>query len=1330
MKPKLSNGVWIYENERNVSPSDNSETKSRYQHFFSEEPRSGLHFTDSEQRSSSLEVNTNAQAQRAPLAENEGAIFKHPDHEFDQDSMLHFETDDIISRKSNLPSHSFFSISNNQNKRDIQGFKISQSPPSNTEKKAINNESNMVSFGGSNGENNAAYSRPSLDQNNFYREYPSLPISAKHKRNNNTMNSNKQNLSRSDQNNNIYNQKRLDNSASTKKSDTVDMETSKPYHQHLGHKILGGGSDDNDIIFDSVDNNQPLQSLWTSLENTPLSTDENHEPNNRDHENLIAGKVLGLKDGLVLKDQENGATNILLQNRSGLHYDNETTTNSARFQGANGNAVLSPNKVQDISQVENIVTEKRSQMVPTCSRFDPCKSCPNYVIVKVSPIKLTHKPYDVPTLGQSLLNKAIQVSSSSLETPDSTSSKRSSMQIPDSKYKSNKPQPIHNPYDVLTLGQTIMTESTNSSIQRNDVSHSVYDVPTKAQFILQEATTGPSLKHKLNSSYCAITQSILSIPIETPPSPADSDNELLIETSTSDNCPKFKERLPLTYALDASNRALNYINNGYPPSPKSEEKEDVYESSILYDKSPSAHIKLESIEGNTISFRNPENDTAYLSDRMPGSFDFLEVPPVIPAPDLYDSLPIIRISEKDEPSIHGQTACYSTVDPVQPESFSFMYASASSKMSDIEPSIYGQSPSFYPGETASSGLQNKYSINRISESEDNEIQGDQYNKRRDIIAMYHGNQDILDETYRPLQQYEKIRSTNEHMDVSDMSMAIPTPDTIDLDDFSFKIQKPEERDRENQELAYNEVLVPAEFDEDNVEEIHPEQVETVKVKNSFFKKISLTPQQALRFYNNHSSLIDLALATNPVGAAFVVTKDVNKQRLKNKKARLELAAEKAAHPERFIEEMQQHLSFKERIKNAPKGAVKMMNENQGYINAALAATPGGRALDAAKLANKYARRGVDSYTHACSLHAEGFKKTSQKFALDNIKSYTDPFIPSVSMPKTFSGVVNDKFSSFIPGHTTKTLDNTYDIPQTESPLAFNHDEYFMNTSINNETAATCSYQTLLNRNLSPIPQEGPMSIDIGELPSRTANNAKNNNKIRRATTDSIATKNYNEAPGRPVGPIKGNMDCAPKTVTPCTFNKDRSTGTNILEPNTSEHEIRTKSSVNPTNAKKDRKLKIITDPATMKSYTLYNCSETNVKKAANFDDSKNIYQNGNNKAGTSGQKKPKLHARLYSTPIMKDTISEDNSCKYENMDAQPDVREIPMKNGSIFVPIEAFDHANFTTYISGHLENRKGSLQKTMGRIVQNDKMKDSGDRMKLSGKTKIKVYQFKRKSL
>jgi hypothetical protein len=35
-----------------------------------------------------------------------------------------------------------------------------------------------------------------------------------------------------------------------------------------------------------------------------------------------------------------------------------------------------------------------------------------------------------------------------------------------------------------------------------------------------------------------------------------------------------------------------------------------------------------------------------------------------------------------------------------------------------------------------------------------------------------------------------------------------------------------------------------------------------------------------------------------------------------------------------------------------------------------------------------------------------------------------------------------------------------------------------------------------------------------------------------------------------------------------------------------------------------------------------------------------------------------------------------------------------------------------------------------MGRLVQNDKMKDNGDRMKLEGKTKIKVYQFKRKSI
>jgi hypothetical protein len=533
-------------------------------------------------------------------------------------------------------------------------------------------------------------------------------------------------------------------------------------------------------------------------------------------------------------------------------------------------------------------------------------------------------------------------------------------------------------------------------------------------------------------------------------------------------------------------------------------------------------------------------------------------------------------------------------------------------------------------------------------------------------------------------------------------MAIPVPETIDVDDFSFKIQKPEDRDRDNEELAYNEVLLPVEFDEDKVDEIHPEQVETVKVKNSFFKKVSLTPQQALRFYNNHSTLIDLALATNPVSAAFVVAKDVNQQRVTNKKARAEREAEMAAHPERFIQEEKPKLSFTERLKNAPKSAVKVMNENQGYINAALAASPGGKVLDAARLTNRYARRGVDSYTHAATIHSDGFKKAGEKFAFDNLKSYTDPFIPKMSVPKSFHGFNADSINSYIPGHGTKMMNTESDIPMSESPLVFDHTEYFMGSEVNkNGSSSSTNNRTLSSGVLSPIPQEDSTSAESSKLPYMANPFSRKNSKIRRATTDSVATTRDNGQTSEPImDPIIENRSSTLKTVTESTSTEYGGNITNSPEPNRKEHGSRTKSFTDPATTRKDKNIRVITDPATMKTYTLYNqpCrrnySETNLKKTVNFYESKNTYQKRNSKATNSKQKKPKLHARPYSTPTMKDTlVKEESPYNPGDLSVNNNVREIPMKRSSVFVPIEAFDNASFTSYISGHFENRKGSFQ-------------------------------------
>jgi hypothetical protein len=213
--------------------------------------------------------------------------------------------------------------------------------------------------------------------------------------------------------------------------------------------------------------------------------------------------------------------------------------------------------------------------------------------------------------------------------------------------------------------------------------------------------------------------------------------------------------------------------------------------------------------------------------------------------------------------------------------------------------------------------------------------------------------------------------------------------------------------------------------------------------------------------------------------------------------------------------------------------------------------------------------------------------------------------------------------------------------------------------------------------------------------------SRKNSKIRRATTDSVATTRDNGQTSEPImDPIIENRSSTLKTVTESTSTEYGGNITNSPEPNRKEHGSRTKSFTDPATTRKDKNIRVITDPATMKTYTLYNqpCrrnySETNLKKTVNFYESKNTYQKRNSKATNSKQKKPKLHARPYSTPTMKDTlVKEESPYNPGDLSVNNNVREIPMKRSSVFVPIEAFDNASFTSYISGHFENRKGSFQ-------------------------------------
>jgi hypothetical protein len=194
----------------------------------------------------------------------------HSIHEFDQDSMLHFETDDIVSRKSKEPVN-FLHTTNDKNQINTQGF----------EKKSTNYEPYIATFEDSNEKDEATYYCPTFNNITSYKGYP-------------TTTSSERILSRLDQSSN---QNCTDSSASGQKNDAVytTSTSNKPY-QHLTHKNLGGGSDNTAFIFDSADDSQSLQDLRTSLKNSSPSASENHKPN-RGHASFTARKSLRLDEG-------------------------------------------------------------------------------------------------------------------------------------------------------------------------------------------------------------------------------------------------------------------------------------------------------------------------------------------------------------------------------------------------------------------------------------------------------------------------------------------------------------------------------------------------------------------------------------------------------------------------------------------------------------------------------------------------------------------------------------------------------------------------------------------------------------------------------------------------------------------------------------------------------------------------------------------------------------------------------------------------------------------------------------------------------------------------
>jgi hypothetical protein len=266
------------------------------------------------------------------------------------------------------------------------------------------------------------------------------------------------------------------------------------------------------------------------------------------------------------------------------------------------------------------------------------------------PNEQSHVPYhnfDVPTREQVLLKDAIL-------TP------------PLGPVKETEELP-YQPHDVPTREQAMLKDAIltpplgpSKPAEAETVPYHAHDVPTREQAMLKDAIITPPPSESIEPEF-----------VEDSPYNVPTKGQSILEKSTSDSPPS-QELKNVTGMLP---NQLLYTSMPLPDPLKLDQEKPI-----------SRPDKLESIEGDTRDKSVPLMNNAVLSDVMPGSF-------VHSASEDHVS-GFEHSNDEDEPAIHGQHACFHTMDIVPPE-ITPKQVDHSFCGNIKEPSIHGQNPSFY-----------------------------------------------------------------------------------------------------------------------------------------------------------------------------------------------------------------------------------------------------------------------------------------------------------------------------------------------------------------------------------------------------------------------------------------------------------------------------------------------------------------------------------------------------------------------------------------------------------------------------------------------------------
>ncbi|KAI8891302.1 hypothetical protein K501DRAFT_299918 [Backusella circina FSU 941] len=871
----------------------------------------------------------------------------------------------------------------------------------------------------------------------------------------------------------------------------------------------------------------------------------------------------------------------------------------------------------------------------------------------------------------------------------------------------------HVPYhafDVPTREQALLKDAIltpplapSEPVENEHVPYNAFDVPTREQALLKDAILTPplapaKLAEDENVPYQphdvpTREQAMIKDAILTPP-PSESTKPELVEDSP--------------YNVPTKSQAiLEKSISGTPPSRELKNVSGMLPNQRLYTSMPlpnplkldqakpiSQPERLESIEGDTREKSVPLMRDTVLSDRMPGSFEHSAYEETFT-----DNVSgIEHLNDKDEPAIHGQHACFHTMDVVPPEITPKQVTH--SFCGDVkEPSLHGQNPSFYPDEGSS--VTNDISNKNLKNGQNNLGSLETPRENKSPTSALSGN---LNQDQSPVDGFVPIKgitrelkrenpvSTNQELNQGINHDGVTYRDFASQGAYDPAISQTNSNDLRNKGKqvadvtavehdiygnplrSYEQSQVPTGSSglDDKSQEINPE-----SSKDNGYVLGGQTPNNSKspNYQSGYPSAKSAAGAAAAVGASIGASKLFGRE----KKNQVTSTASDSYN----IDSNTQNL---EPISPAPLNKINKQNELLGFNKlekesnesvSSTRATTGKIVPDAV-----YIKRNEDEVKPRATYNEE----------LPN---------PVSTLPTTYPAVVEE--DAIHP--TSAPISNAAKLPPANKDYPARVDQ---NVSANSRPA-----DNVRRKSKGSIVMDKLRRLSLGGRKSSGSSNDIVVQDVERRPSAAEIYKNQqlkaqsekvNTKPSLDVNSAKNQTEIA----SPLAVTTEGYTSGQTTKPINIANEVPY----------------YVEDPRL--SSTGPQPQIDSNQKISRIPGVNNMYP-----SGTKPLKPGKtVFVRLddnHTTPQLRQVVIS----QAEPLDRVTNVEQGASRNvnNTTTTSTGMNDNVSFGTYISGQLENRRGSIQKTVGKLVKNEDMQEKGDLKKVSGKIKIKAYQENRRS-